>query len=185
MGKNKRVLLHCCCAPDSTVPLTRLLEEGYQVVCAFYGSNIHPEEEYRWRLEDMKKVASEKGVRLLVPSYQPAKWLQHCGKLPEEKEGGARCGACFSLQLLAAARCAMEENCGLLCTTLTISPHKDPLLLRRIGEAVAGKKSLIWLDRIWRKNGGFAESVREGHRMGLRRQTYCGCVFSRKEDEAG
>jgi predicted adenine nucleotide alpha hydrolase (AANH) superfamily ATPase len=183
MGNNKRVLLHCCCAPDTTVPVSRLHGDGYEVVCAFFGSNIHPEEEYRWRLEEMRKVAAEKGARLWVLPYEPEKWMRYCGKLAGEQEGKSRCGLCFSLQLLAAAQCAEADDCGLLCTTLTISPHKNPLLIRRIGEAVARKYALTWLDRTWRKNGGFLESVQESRRMGLRRQTYCGCVYSRKEDE--
>ncbi len=182
MVNKERVLLHCCCAPDTTVPLHRLQSEGKEVVCAFYGSNIHPEDEYQWRLEEMEKVAAAFRADLKILPYEPGEWLRFCGLLAGAEEGGSRCGLCFSLQLMAAARCAVEEHCDGLCTTLTISPHKNPLLIHRIGRAVAVKNGLLWIERTWRKNGGFLESVRESRRLGIRRQNYCGCVFSRKGD---
>ncbi|MEA3508015.1 MAG: epoxyqueuosine reductase QueH, partial [Synergistota bacterium] len=42
-------MLHICCAPDATVPWPALLEEGWDVTGLFYGSNIHPREEYSRR----------------------------------------------------------------------------------------------------------------------------------------
>jgi predicted adenine nucleotide alpha hydrolase (AANH) superfamily ATPase len=57
------------------------------------------------------------------------------------------------------------------------------LLIHRIGKAVAEKAGLSWIEKTWRKNGGFLESVRESRRLGLRRQNYCGCTYSRKGDE--
>lgn len=181
--KKERVLLHCCCAPDTTVPLMKLSMEGNEVLCAFYGSNIHPEKEYRWRLEEMKKVTAAFGADLKVLPYEPEEWLRFCRSLAGAREGGSRCGLCFALQLRAAARCAVEEGCESLCTTLTISPHKNPLLIHQIGRAITEKTGLYWIEKTWRKNGGFLESVLESRRLGLRRQTYCGCVYSRKGDE--
>lgn len=182
MEKNRRLLLHCCCAPDSTIPLLHLAVEGWDIVCAFYGSNIHPEEEFRWRLEEMAKVAHLNEVPLKVLPYDPGCWLRLSGLLAGEPEGGARCGLCFALQLTAAAGWAVEAGCGTLCTTLTISPHKDPERIHRIGKAICEKNGLLWLDRTWRKNGGFQESIRESRRLGLRRQDYCGCRYSIKGD---
>ena len=182
MASKGRILLHCCCAPDSTIPVRRLQHEGWHVVCAFYGSNIHPEEEYRLRLEDMNKVASEAGTPLRVLVYDPEAWFRFCRPLAMEPEKGRRCGLCFALQLQAAAACAVEESCVAICTTLTISPHKDPALINRIGGLVARNSGLVWLDRTWRKAGGFLESVRESQRLFLRRQIYCGCRYSAKGD---
>jgi predicted adenine nucleotide alpha hydrolase (AANH) superfamily ATPase len=183
MEKNKRVLLHCCCAPDSTVPLQRLSVEGWDIVCAFYGSNIQPEEEFRWRLDDLKKITRLSAVPLRVLPYDPNSWIRATRFLASEPEGGSRCGLCFALQLISAARCALEEGCGYLCTTLTISPHKDPGRIHRIGKEISAKNGLEWLDRTWRKGGGFLESIHESRRLGLRRQDYCGCRYSSKGDE--
>jgi len=182
MSSPGQILLHCCCAPDSTVPVRRLEQEGWHVVCAFYGSNIHPEEEYRYRLEDMVNVAKETGTPLRVLPYDPEAWFRSCRLLAGEPERGRRCNLCYALQIQAAALCAVEEKCTALCTTLTISPHKDPVLVNRIGGVIARKNGLDWVDRTWRKAGGFLESVRESRRLGLRRQVYCGCRYSIKGD---
>jgi predicted adenine nucleotide alpha hydrolase (AANH) superfamily ATPase len=181
--KSKRVLLHCCCAPDSTVPIRRLAAEGWLVYCGFYGSNIQPEEEYRWREKEMERVSRIEGVALRVLSYEPETWLSATRLLAAQPEGGYRCGLCFALQLQAMARCARVEGIETLCTTLTISPHKDPGRINRIGRAVAQAHGLCWLERIWRKGGGFLESVRESREMGIKRQVYCGCRYSFKGDE--
>ena len=152
------------------------------MICAFYGSNIHPEEEYRLRLDDMKKVTVETGATLRVLRYDPEAWFRNCRLLAEQPEKGRRCGLCFALQLQAAAACAVEESCVAICTTLTISPHKSPDRINRIGREVAEAAGLLWLERIFRKGEGFRRSVEACRRMGLYRQIYCGCRFSRREE---
>ncbi|MDD2351620.1 MAG: epoxyqueuosine reductase QueH, partial [Synergistaceae bacterium] len=67
---------------------------------------------------------------------------------------------------------------GLLTTTLTISPHKDPSVINEIGEKVSSEYGLIWISKIWRKNNGFKRSVDESRKLGLYRQDYCGCIYS-------
>lgn len=183
MQTSRQIFIHCCCAPDSTVPLKRLSEEGWEPTCVFYGSNIHPETEYRWRLEEMEKVAALMEVELKILPYDPESWFEKARVLAGQPEGKARCGLCFALQLAAAAECAAREGCAFLCTTLTISPHKCPEKINRIGKAVAQQAGLEWLERTWRKRGGFLESVLESRLLGLRRQTYCGCLYSFKGDE--
>jgi predicted adenine nucleotide alpha hydrolase (AANH) superfamily ATPase len=39
--------------------------------------------------------------------------------------------------------------------------------------------SLEWKDRVWRKKGGFLRSVQISKELGLYRQSYCGCVYSK------
>jgi hypothetical protein len=65
-----------------------------------------------------------------------------------------------------------------LCTTLTISPHKDADLINRIGAECAAGHGLEWLVRVFRKRDGFLRSVALSREYGLYRQGYCGCVYS-------
>ncbi|MCD7876143.1 MAG: epoxyqueuosine reductase QueH, partial [Cloacibacillus porcorum] len=65
-----------------------------------------------------------------------------------------------------------------LCTTLTISPHKDVNLINEIGARAAAARGLVWVERVWRKNNGFKRSVEISKALGLYRQNYCGCIFS-------
>lgn len=180
-----RLLLHICCAPDGTVPWVELESQGFEVTGFFYGNNIHPEEEYHLRSQAVSRLAEEHGNRLLPSHYRPELWIKATEALGTEPEGGARCPLCFRLQLEAAARAAAGEGIKFLCTTLTISPHKDPGLLNRLGEEICAASDLIWVERIWRKNGGFVRSVAESRRLGLYRQNYCGCMYSirGKEDD--
>jgi hypothetical protein len=180
----KRLLLHLCCAPDGTVPWPALVEEGYAVEGFFYGSNIHPQEEYCLRLEAVRSlVKAQKGVFHGAP-YDPDRWLEAVGEWKDEPEGGKRCLLCFRLQLEAAADFAAEREIPFLATTLTISPHKDVAAINAIGAAVASSRGLSWVSTIWRKGGGFTRSVAESRRLGLYRQNYCGCLYSRRGDDS-
>ncbi len=172
------LLLHICCAPDGTIPWRELERQGFRVTGFFYGSNIHPVEEYRLREEAVRRLAAEHGDRLIVGFYEPELWLAATEGWHDEPEGGRRCPVCFRLQLEAAAEAACREGLSRICTTLTISPHKNPELLNRLGREVAAARGLTWVERIWRKGGGFVRSVEESRRLGLYRQNYCGCRFS-------
>lgn len=99
----------------------------------------------------------------------------------DEPEGGMRCELCYKLRLSRTA--AMTRRLGLdaFATTLTISPHKNPDTVNTIGE-LAGKR--FGVDYIWtnfKKREGFKKSVLESKRLGLYRQYYCGCEWSRRE----
>lgn len=177
------LLLHLCCAPDGTVPWPELLAQGYGAEGFFYGSNIQPQEEYLRRLEAARALAASLGRPLHEAPYDPEGWLEATRDLALEPEGGERCRLCFRLQLEAAGERAHSLGLVSLATTLTISPHKDVELLNAIGRDVAARRGLIWIDRIWRRGGGFVRSVAESRRLGLYRQNYCGCLYSRRGEE--
>lgn len=173
-----KILLHLCCAPDGTVPLERLLSEGNSVICFFYGHNIHPKLEYEKRLQAVKKLIEYFGVQLLAPAYDPHSWLSKTKHLAKEPEGGKRCMLCYRRQIEEATKHAITFDCEACATSLTVSPHKDPDLINAIGKTLSNKVGLSWIDRVWRKRGGFTESVAKSKEIALYRQRYCGCVYS-------
>lgn len=172
------ILLHICCAPDASVPIPDLLTEGWNVYGYFYGSNIHPQEEYFRRLEALNILTRHTGILCESAAYSPDEWLTGISGLEHEPEGGRRCIRCFELQLEAGARIARALGYEYFCTTLTISPHKNVELINALGERISAAHGLCWKKRIWRKNNGFLRSVRNSKELGLYRQNYCGCVFS-------
>lgn len=176
-------MLHICCAPDATVPLVDLKAEGWKPHGFFYGSNIHPEAEYRRRLDALMRLREKEFFPLRVSSYEPEEWFSAVESFLDEPEGGERCIACFSLQLTAAARCAVELGCSCLCTTLTISPHKDVRRIDSLGQALCLSYGLKWLGRVWRKNDGFLRSLKMTEALGLYRQNYCGCACSMRTEK--
>ena len=179
-----RLLLHICCAPDATVPWPELLNEGCEVVGYFYGGNIHPAAEYERRAEAVRTLSQATQAPAVLPAYEPEVWLEATKELADEPERGRRCSVCFRLQLEAAAQYAAEHGFTHLCTTLTISPHKDAALINRIGAETAARHGRVWVERIWRKKDGFKRSVAESKRLGLYRQNYCGCIYSLRSREA-
>ncbi len=93
------IVLHICCAVCAAGAAERLISEGHQVSGFFYNPNIHPEEEYRRRLESVRRVAEEMSFPLEVGSYTPDEWLKATSALANEPEGGKRCPLCFRLRL--------------------------------------------------------------------------------------
>ena len=178
MDTRKSILLHICCAPDGSIPIPDLQAEGWNVTGFFYGSNIHPHGEYVRRLEAVRTLACHCGIECVIGHYDPDEWLAGVSGLEAEPEGGLRCRECFRIQLEASAREAVRVGCEWLCTTLTISPHKNVGLINALGQEVAESFGLQWEERVWRKNNGFLRSVRASRDLGLYRQNYCGCVFS-------
>ena len=178
MNTRKSILLHICCAPDGSVPVPDLQAEGWNVTGFFYGSNIHPLDEYTRRLEAVNILAGHCGISCVIGHYEPDEWLEGVKGLEAEPEGGRRCEKCFTLQLEACAHEALRLGHENICTTLTISPHKNVELINRLGQDIANSHGLHWENRVWRKRDGFLRSVRASRELGLYRQNYCGCVFS-------
>jgi len=71
----KKLLLHCCCAPDSTVPLEDLPVEGYDVTLYWYGANIHPAGEETRRRIDLLSLAGWKGNPVIVEDTFSPPWM--------------------------------------------------------------------------------------------------------------
>ena len=144
----------------------------------FYGANIHPYEEWEKRLAALRTLAADRSARLVVRPYDTAEWDASVKGLEDEPEGGKRCEVCMKLQLSSAAKAARDLGIDRLCTSLTLSPQKHPDMINKWGSDAAGENGLVWIDRVWRKKGGFAFSVSESRRLGLYRQCYCGCRYS-------
>lgn len=172
------MMLHICCAPDATVPVRELRSEGWEVSGFFYGSNIHPAEEYFRRLAALHILRDCESFSVIEAPYLPQSWFDRMSGLMDEPEGGRRCTVCFGLQLEAAALAARERGCTHLCSSLTISPHKDVPRILCLGTEICGRLNLSWEPRIWRKRDGFLRSLRLSREMGLYRQNYCGCLSS-------
>jgi predicted adenine nucleotide alpha hydrolase (AANH) superfamily ATPase len=144
----------------------------------FYGGNIHPADEWERRMDAVKRLALLMGSEATIVPYEPDSWLDMTREAASEPEGGERCSICVGVQLGAAAEYARANGYDCLCTTLSISPHKNPGRINAIGAGRARAAGVEWICRVWRKNGGFGLSAARSVKMGLYRQNYCGCVYS-------
>lgn len=180
-GRRPSLLLHSCCGPCSTAVL-EVLCPHFAVTLLYYDPNIQPEAEYALRLENQLRVLRElhPEVALLPCEYDGAAFTAAARGLESEPEGGARCTACFRLRLEYTARAAAVGGFEFFCTTLSVSPHKDAERLNAIGAGLGEKYGVRFLPCDFKKRDGYKRSIELSRSLGLYRQDYCGCLYSKQ-----
>lgn len=181
-----RLFLHSCCAPCSSYVL-EYLSDYFEITVFYYNPNISPEEEYEKRVAEQKHLIQELPVRhpihLVVGKYEPERFYALSKGLETVPEGGERCFRCYRLRLEETARMAEEGGYDYFATTLTISPLKNAQKLNEIGEELSGIYKVEHLPSDFKKKNGYKRSVELSAEYGLYRQNYCGCVFSKLEQQ--
>lgn len=175
-----RLLLHVCCAPCSTHVID-LLRGEHEVEAFFYNPNIHPLEEYGERMAESKGYCRKIGARFHLGSYDVEDWLRRVRGHEGDEEGGERCRICYRMRLEETARKAKEGGFKFFATTLSISPHKKAEVINELGAEIGEKHGLRFYEADFKKKDGFKRSVAMSREHGMRRQSYCGCVFSMRK----
>lgn len=173
------LLLHSCCAPCSSYVL-EYLSEYFDITVFYYNPNISPENEYRHRVEEQKRLISEmcKNVKFMEGSYEPKKFYEMAKGLENEPERGARCLKCYRMRLEESAKAAKENDFDYFTTTLSISPQKDAAVLNDIGKQLSIEYNIPYLFSDFKKKGGYKRSIELSAQFNLYRQNFCGCVYS-------
>ena len=179
-GLRPTLLLHSCCGPCSSYVL-EYLNKYFKIKLFFYNPNIHPEEEYRKRLEAQKKVLDSlplDDVELIEGEYDPNVWFEAVKGLENEPEGGKRCEKCIRLRMERAAEEAKKQSADYFATTLTVSPHKNAPYINSAGEEIEKLVTLPYLVSDFKKKNGYKRSVELCRIYDIYRQNYCGCTYS-------
>ena len=169
-----------------------LRDLGNEVALFFSNSNIDTEAEFEKRLDNARKLAEADGVELVADVYDHADWLEKVAKgLEDVPEKGARCAKCFRYSLARAAAWAAVHGYEAFTSSLTVSPHKVSSMVFAAGEdaswgvsakecggSAAAAPKFLPVD--FKKKDGFLRSTRRAEELGLYRQSYCGCEFSRR-----
>ena len=185
--KTPRVLLHSCCGPCSSAVL-EYITQYFDVTLLWYNPNLYPKEEFDRRFKTQVELIEKMGladkVNILAEPWKSEDYSRRVKGLENEPEGGKRCAECFRLRLLETARLAKHYGYDYFCTTLTLSRHKDAVLINTIGEEIAKAVGVSWLPSDFKKRNGENRSIELSEQYGLYRQLYCGCEFSlRKREE--
>ncbi len=182
----KTLLLHACCAPCSSYVL-EYLSQFFIITLYYYNPNITNAEEYQRRLDELTRLVSvlpvQNPVRLIAGDYDSDRFSLAAKGLEQEREGGARCTACYELRLDSTASLAAEQGFDYFTTTLSISPYKNAAKLNDIGERLAQQYGVAHLPCDFKKRGGYKRSVELSAQYGLYRQSFCGCIFSAQRSE--
>ena len=186
IGSSRPTLfLHSCCAPCSSYVL-EYLSRYFQITIFYYNPNIDSEEEYQKRVKEQRRLIREMhldGIEVVDGGYHPDCYYETVRGFEKEPEGGKRCYLCYQLRLREAARLAAEKGFDYFTTTLTISPLKNAQWLNEIGEEEGKRCGVTFLPSDFKKKGGYQRSIQLSKEYSLYRQNFCGCVFSKKENE--
>lgn len=178
----KKMLLHSCCGPCST-QVIEVLKNDFDLTIYYYNPNIDTNQEFTHRLAEQKRYCKEKGINVIDDGYNPNDFLCRVKGLENEKEGGARCPVCFKLRLSKTAQKAKELGFDCFGTTLTVSPHKNSVIINAIGKSVEDEEKIEFIEGNYKKQDGYKKSIELSKQFNLYRQNYCGCKFAREMQE--
>lgn len=173
-GKPK-LLLHSCCAPCTSATLERL-SKFFDVTVFYYNPNTFPETEYNLRAE---QYLNFKDIKFIKMEYNHNEFLNLVKGFENEKEGGPRCPICFKLRLQKTFEYAKENGYDYVTTSLTISPHKNSMLINKIASVLENEFNIKYLYSDFKKKNGYKRSIELSKEYNLYRQDYCGCEFSK------
>ncbi len=180
--KDKKLLLHSCCAPCAGEIMEAVAASGIDTTVYFYNPNIHPEEEYLIRKEENIKFCEKLGFNFIDADYDTDNWFERVKGLEQEPERGKRCTQCFDMRFEKSALYAVENDFPVFATTLGISRWKDMNQINNSGTRAANRyEELIYWDFNWRKQGGSSRMIEISKRENFYQQEYCGCVYSLRD----
>ena len=186
-GQVPRLLLHSCCAPCSSYCL-EYLSQYFEITDFYYNPNISPEDEYRLRCDELKRMIRsmpfKNPVSFKEGPYDPQRFFEMARGMEQVPEGGERCFKCYELRMREAAKLAAQGGYDYFTTTLSISPLKNAAKINEIGEKLSAEYGVKHLPSDFKKKNGYARSLELSREYGLYRQNFCGCVFSRRERQS-
>lgn len=173
-----KILIHACCGICSGYPISLLKDMGFEVVVYFCNPNLDTKEEYERRLEAQRTVCRYHGVDLIAEEYNHQQFLEVAEGLENEPEKGRRCEKCIELRLKQSADKARELGIKKFTTSLVISPHKNFVKITEIGNLISDDIEYVSID--FKKKDGFLKTNKLSKELGIYRQNYCGCEFSKR-----
>ena len=178
-----KLLLHACCAPCSSAVLERLAN-FFEITIYYYNPNITDENEYKKRVEELRKLISKikpkYEVSILEGEYEPEKFFEMSKGLEDQPERGKRCYYCYEMRIKDTARVAEKYNYPYFTTTLSLSPHKNADWINEIGKRIEEDLNTTFLYSDFKKENGYKRSIELSKIYDLYRQDYCGCIYSKK-----
>ena len=190
-----KLLLHACCGPCATFPLTFLCPH-FDVTIYYANSNIYPETEYVRRLDELKKVLEyykrDYGfdIGLVEPKYENEKFNIDLEPFKDLPEGQTRCFICYEKRLEETFKFASENNFDYVSTVMSISRQKNSDKLNEIGEKLQDKyPNVKYFFSDYKKKNGAEIGRQLKLKYNLYQQQYCGCKFTyekmmRKKNES-
>lgn len=179
-----KLLLHACCGPCSTFPLTFLCPH-FDVTIFFNNSNIYPGDEYYRRLNELKRFLGlferDYGyhVDIVEVPYDNENYMKDLEPYKDQREGQERCFICYEKRMDQAFAYADSHGFDYFTTVMTISRQKNSQKLNEIGKKISEKyKNTLYFFSDFKKNKGIDEAREMRIKYELYQQLYCGCKYT-------
>ena len=179
-----KLLLHACCGPCSTFPLTFLCPH-FDVTIFFNNSNIYPGDEYYRRLNELKRFLGlferDYGyhVDVVEVPYDNENYMKDLEPYKDQPEGQERCFICYEKRMDQAFAYADSHGFDYFTTVMTISRQKNSQKLNEIGKKISEKyKNTKYFFSDFKKNKGIDEAREMRIKYELYQQLYCGCKYT-------
>ena len=170
-----KILLHICCAPCAIHPFKELFRKSENSVTGFfYNPNIHPADEEEKRRSAVIDYAKMEDFKVIFGEYNEKEFFDKVGT---EQAVPSRCRICWRMRLEKTAEIAKKEQFNAFTTTLLVSPYQDQYAIKEIGAECGARFGVRFLGLDFRE--GFRAAQVEAKKLGLYRQNYCGCLYSR------
>ncbi len=170
-----RFFLLFCCAPCSCAVIKLLAEEGQDFAVIFYNPNIRPEQEYRKRADENKRLCTLYDVPFIELEYDNERWCKLTAGLENEPERGKRCDVCFYMRLKRVMEYAKENGFEAVASVLGVSRYKDLAQVNRAAAKASAEVGIPYLEIEGRKGGRQELRAQLIKELALYNQTYCGC----------
>lgn len=183
---NMNILLHICCSNCALYPVKLLRSEGHKLSGFWSNPNIHPLEEYNSRLTSVKALSDQWKIEMLYDKeYKPEEYFNLFDETRSDGINSSaapsfpeRCRKCYMLRLEKTADQAKNEGFDAFSTTLLISPYQNFEQIVSTGKELADKYNIIFHLNDFRPY--FRDAIALSKELGLYRQKYCGCIFSKE-----
>ncbi len=180
------LMLHSCCAPCSTYVL-EYLSQYFRITVFYYNPNISPAGEYEKRAKEQQHLISRMTpkypIQCIIGEYESPLFYELSKGLEKEPECGLRCDKCYELRLRKTGELAKVHGFDYFTTTLSISPLKKADKLNEIGLNLQEELGVKYLVSDFKKKNGYKRSTELSKEYELYRQNFCGCIFSKMEQE--
>ncbi len=155
------------------------MHKGIDVKGFWYNPNIHPLPEYEQRLASLTRLKDLWGLDIeYIDEYGEDNFIREIGD-PDNN----RCSRCYAMRLEETAKAAKKMGLDGFTTSMLVSPYQKYDMITDIGEAIGKKHSIPFFAKDFRE--GYRGSIGLSRDLGLYRQKYCACLYSKAEREEG
>lgn len=173
---SEKILLLSCCAPCSCAVIEKLAAEQADFTVVFYNPNIQPEEEYRKRCDENKRLCAALSVPFVALEYDTERWCSLTQGLEKEPERGRRCSVCFYMRLKRVMEYAKANGFTHVASVLGVSRYKNLAQVNEAAARASTETGMPYLEIEGRKHGMQERRQALIKELGLYSQSYCGCT---------